>query len=113
MIRRHRKVVQFVLTLLLAGELAWASTVAGAAAPQELRAPLSIAVVGDQNTAGYNNLEVWPTLMAARTGWSVSNYALPEAGFASNGTGGQAFRYQVDRAQAGRPRPHPAGHRHR
>ncbi len=64
---------------------------------------MTIAVVGDQNTAGIKNRVVWPTLMAARTGWSVSNYALPEAGFAADGMGGQAFTYQVDRAQADRP----------
>lgn len=104
MIARHRNVVQVVVALLLAGQLVWASTVAAAAAQQQPhQAPLSIAVVGDQNSAGIDNLEVWPTLMAARTGWHVSNYALPEAGFAANGTGGQAFSYQVDRAQAGHP----------
>jgi lysophospholipase L1-like esterase len=99
---RHRKVIHVVVGLLLVGELAAASAVADppAAVPH---APLAIAVVGDQNTAGINNRVVWPTLMAARTGWSVSNYALPEAGFAAGGTGGQAFSYQVDRAQAGHP----------
>lgn len=102
MITRHRNVIQVAAAVLLAGELVWASTVAGGAAPQQ-EAPLSIAVVGDQNTAGINNMDVWPTLMAQRTGWSVSNYALPEAGFAASGTGGQSFRFQVDRAQAGRP----------
>ena len=99
---RHRNVIQVVVGLLLVGELALASAIAGspAAMPQ---APLTIAVVGDQNTAGIKNRVVWPTLMAARTGWSVSNFALPEAGFAADGMGGQAFTYQVDRAQAGRP----------
>ncbi|WP_003897348.1 SGNH/GDSL hydrolase family protein [Mycolicibacterium smegmatis] len=65
---------------------------------------MTIAVVGDQNTAGIRNRVVWPTLMAARNGWSVSNYALPEAGFAADGMGGQAFGYQVERAQAQHPR---------
>ncbi|MCC3336494.1 SGNH/GDSL hydrolase family protein [Mycolicibacterium smegmatis] len=65
---------------------------------------MTIAVIGDQNTAGIKNRVVWPTLMAARNGWSVSNYALPESGFAADGMGGQAFRYQVERAQAQHPR---------
>jgi hypothetical protein len=99
---RRRKVVQVVVGLLLVGQLAVASAIAGppAAVP---RTPLTIAVVGDQNTAGIKNRVVWPTLMAERTGWSVSNFALPEAGFAADGMGGQAFTYQVDRAQAGHP----------
>jgi lysophospholipase L1-like esterase len=99
---RHRGVIQVLVGLLLVGELALASTIAGspAALPS---APLAIAVVGDQNTAGINNRVVWPTLMAERTGWSVSNFALPEAGFAADGMGGQAFTNQVDRAQAAHP----------
>jgi lysophospholipase L1-like esterase len=102
MIGRHRNAIQVVVGVLLAGELALASAIAGspAAIPQ---VSLTIAVVGDQNTAGIKNRVVWPTLMAARTGWSVSNFALPEAGFAADGMGSQAFTYQVDRAQAGRP----------
>jgi lysophospholipase L1-like esterase len=99
---RNRIVIQVVVGLLLVGQLAVASVIAGSPPPQP-RAPLSIAVVGDQNTAGLNNRVVWPTLMAKRTGWSVSNYALPEAGFAADGTGAQTFSYQVDRAQAGHP----------
>jgi len=99
---RHRNVIQVMVGLLLAGELALASAIAGSPAAMP-RGPLTIAVVGDQNTAGVKNREVWPTLMAARTGWSVSNFAQPEAGFAADGTGGQAFTYQVDRAQANRP----------
>ena len=99
---RYRNVIQVLVGLLLVGQLAVASAIAGSSAPQP-HAPLSIAVVGDQNTAGLNNRVVWPTLMAERTGWSVSNYALPEAGFAADGTGAQSFSYQVDRAQAGHP----------
>jgi lysophospholipase L1-like esterase len=63
-------------------------------------APLTIAVIGDSYTAGYNNRVVWPTLLAQRTGWSVANFALPGAGFASDGQGGYAFPYQAQRAQA-------------
>ena len=66
--------------------------------------PLSIAVVGDDYTAGVQNRVVWPTLMAQRTGWSVANFALPDAGFVADGQGGHAFTYQVDRAQAADPR---------
>jgi len=98
---RHRNVIQVMVGLLLAGELALASAIAGSPAAMP-RGPLTIAVVGDQNTAGVKNRVVWPTLMAGRTGWSVSNFAQPEAGFAADGTGGQAFTYQVDRAQANR-----------
>ncbi|PEG43229.1 hypothetical protein CQY20_00940 [Mycolicibacterium agri] len=100
--RPNRTIVQVLAALLLGGQLVWASTIVGAAAPPQ-PAPLTIAVVGDQNTAGINNRQVWPTLMAARTGWSVFNCALPEAGFGSDGTGAQSFDYQVDRAQAGHP----------
>jgi lysophospholipase L1-like esterase len=66
-------------------------------------APLTIAVIGDAYTAGYNNRVVWPTLLAQRTGWSVANFALPGAGFASDGQGGYAFPYQAQRAQAVHP----------
>jgi hypothetical protein len=66
-------------------------------------APLSIAVVGDSYSAGHNNRTVWPTLLAQRTGWAVANFALPGAGFAADGDGGQAFVYQVERAQGAHP----------
>lgn len=98
----NRFLVQVAIVLLLVGELAVASSVVRSPA-RVPPAPLTIAVVGDQNTAGIKNRVVWPTLMAARTGWSVSNYAVPEAGFAADGMGGQAFSFQVDRAQAQRP----------
>lgn len=65
--------------------------------------PLRIAVVGDFYTVGTQNLQVWPTLMAERTGWAVSNSALPGAGYTADGRGGYAFGYQVDRATAERP----------
>ena len=74
---RHRNVIQVMVGLLLAGELALASAIAGSPAAMP-RGPLTIAVVGDQNTAGVKNRVVWPTLMAGRTGWSVSNFAQPE-----------------------------------
>ena len=64
---------------------------------------VDIAVVGDSYSAGHLNRVVWPTLLAQRTGWSVANFALPGAGFAADGAGGQAFTWQVDRALAARP----------
>ena len=60
-------------------------------------------MVGDSYAAGSNNRVVWPTLLAERTGWSVANFALPDAGFAADGQGGYAFSYQVDRAQQAHP----------
>jgi hypothetical protein len=74
---------------------------AGGKAPQ---APITIAVVGGSYTAGVQNRVVWPDLLAARTGWSVANFALPDAGYVADGLGGQAFSYQVDRAQSVHPR---------
>jgi|KBSSwiStaDraftv2_1062776.scaffolds.fasta_scaffold00836_14 lysophospholipase L1-like esterase len=65
--------------------------------------PLRVAVVGDVYAAGSNNQVVWPTLLAQRTGWSVANFALPGAGFAADGQGGQGFTFQVDRATAADP----------
>jgi hypothetical protein len=99
---RNRTLVQVVVGLLLVGQLAVASALARNPAEAPPR-PVTIAVVGDQTTAGIKNRAVWPTLMADRTGWSVSNFALPEAGFAADGMGGQAFSFQVDRAQSAHP----------
>jgi lysophospholipase L1-like esterase len=99
---RNRIFIEVVVGLVLVTELAVASALASSPTKPP-QAPLTIAVIGDQNTAGIKNRVVWPTIMAARTGWSVSNYALPEAGFGADGMGGQAFSFQVDRAQAQRP----------
>jgi lysophospholipase L1-like esterase len=66
--------------------------------------PPSIAVVGDAFAAGSMNRVVWPTLLAQRSGWPVSNVALPGGGFVADGRGGHAYTYQVDRAQAAHPR---------
>jgi len=69
--------------------------------------PLSavrIAIVGDSYSAGMRNRVVWPTLLAQRTGWSISNFALPDAGYAADGLGGgHGFTYQVERAQGANP----------
>lgn len=65
--------------------------------------PVTIAVIGDSYTAGRLNRVVWPTLLAQRTGWSVSNFALPGSGFAADGPGGYAYSWQVDRALAADP----------
>jgi hypothetical protein len=66
--------------------------------------PVTIAVVGDSYSAGHNNQVVWPTLLAQRTGWSVANFAQPDAGFAVDMQGGHAFSYQVQRAAQVHPR---------
>lgn len=84
--------------------LVTASAIALTADDEQRKSPLSIAVVGDQFAAGIQNRVVWPTLMAERTGWSVANFALPDAGFVADGRGGHAFTYQVDRAQGANPR---------
>lgn len=99
-----RSAVTLVLAITFAGLLISGSlvrvTVGGKAAPPW---PLSVAVVGSTFAAGELNRVVWPTLLAQRTGWSVSNVALPSAGFAADGRGGHAFTYQVERAQAAHP----------
>ena len=91
-------------TLVVVTALITAAVVAvrsdAAAAPPE---PLRIAVVGDYYTVGTQNVQVWPTLLAERTGWAVSNSALPDAGYAADGRGAYAFTYQVDRALASDP----------
>lgn len=77
----------------------WRST-----APGPLRSwPLTIAVVGDSVSAGSGNQVVWPTLLAQRTGWSVANFALPDAGFVGDGPGGASFSHQIDRAEGVHP----------
>ena len=101
----RRTLFVVLVACVLISELVAASVMALTAdheAPQA--SPLSIAVVGDSYTAGVQNRVVWPTLLAQRTGWSVSNFALPNAGFVADGMGGHAFTYQVDRAQATRAR---------
>jgi len=101
----RRTVFVVAVAIVLIGELVAASAftlTAARTAPQPW--PLSIAVVGDSYTAGSHNRVVWPTLLAQRTGWSVSNLALPDAGFVADGQGGHAFTYQVDRAQGTHPR---------
>jgi hypothetical protein len=101
----RRTVFVVAVAIALIGGLVTASAFAVTAArkaPQP--SPLSIAVVGDSYAAGIQNRVVWPTLLAQRTGWSVSNFALPNAGFVADGLGGHAFTYQVDRAQGANPR---------
>ncbi|HUO38198.1 MAG TPA: SGNH/GDSL hydrolase family protein [Mycobacterium sp.] len=104
MIGTRRTVFVVPVAIVLIGELIAASAFALPAARRAHPWPLSIAVVGDSYTAGSHNRVVWPTLLAQRTGWSVSNFALPGAGFAADGGGGHAFTYQVDRAQGARVR---------
>lgn len=66
-------------------------------------AGVAIAVVGDGYTCGRGSRVVWPTLLAQRTGRSVANFALPRAGFATDGDGGWSFSDQVERALQSRP----------
>jgi GDSL-like Lipase/Acylhydrolase family len=104
-IRMRRTVFAVAVAVVLIGELIGASAFALTATGNTSQAwPLSIAVVGDSYTAGSQNRVVWPTLLGQRTGWSVSNFALPGAGFVADGQGGHAFTYQVDRAQAANAR---------
>jgi hypothetical protein len=96
-----------VVAIALIGTMVTATAFALTKARNEPRpssAAVSLAVVGDSYSAGRNNRVVWPTLLAQRTGWSVANFALPGAGFAADGQGGQAFAYQVERAQGAHPR---------
>lgn len=105
LIGARRTLLVVLIAVVLLSELATASVIAlntNRKAPQA--APTTVAVVGDSYTAGIQNRVVWPTLLAERTGWSVANFALPDAGFVADGRGGHAFTYQVDRAQAARPR---------
>ncbi|SDE15661.1 GDSL-like Lipase/Acylhydrolase family protein [Rhodococcus tukisamuensis] len=102
--RRALPIVSAAAAVILVAALATASAIARrsneeAAPPRSLR----IAVVGDDYTAGRQNRVVWPTLLAQRTGWSVSNFALPGAGYLADGAGGYAFTYQVDRARGADP----------
>jgi hypothetical protein len=94
-----------IIAITLAGTLLTASAFALTKVWNEPKPSwrLTIAVVGDAYAAGSNNRVVWPTLLAQRTGWSVANFALPGAGFAADGRGGQAFTFQVDRAQRADP----------
>jgi hypothetical protein len=104
-IRKRRTILAVAIAIALIGTLVGASAFVLSKAqndPNTFRR-LSIAVIGDAYAAGSNNRVVWPTLLAQRTGWSVANFALPGAGFAADGQGGQAFTFQVDRAQGADP----------
>lgn len=100
----RRPLVVTGLAVALICEILFASLLVIGTGQKAPPPPMTIAVVGDSYTAGVQNKAVWPTLMAARTGWSVANFALPKAGYAADGLGGQAFTYQVDRAQGLHPR---------
>jgi hypothetical protein len=95
----NRRLVTSFLAVVLMGQFvaAWvvSQTAHGKASTPW---PFRVAVVGDQYTAGVQNRQVWPTLLAQRTGRSVSNFALPDAGYVADGRGGHGFTYQVDRA---------------
>jgi hypothetical protein len=100
-----RRTLLVALIAAVIGAVVTASAIAVVSGVEENPSqPLRIAVVGDDYAAGVQNRVVWPTLMAQRNGWSVDNFALPDAGFVADGKGGHAFTYQVDRAQAANPR---------
>jgi hypothetical protein len=102
---RRRSTPSAVAAVVLTGAIVAASLVLTTCTREaDSSWPLSVAVVGDAFTAGESNGVVWPTLLAQRTGWSVSNFAMSDAGFAADGRGGHAFTHQVERAQAARPR---------
>ncbi|MFC9786507.1 SGNH/GDSL hydrolase family protein [Rhodococcus sp. NPDC127528] len=102
--RRIIPIVSAAAAVILVAALVTASAILrGSNEGEALPHPLRIAVVGDDFTAGRQNRVVWPTLLAQRTGWSVSNFALPGAGYLADGAGGYAFTYQVDRAQGADP----------
>jgi hypothetical protein len=92
------------LAVLLLFQTVFASLLVATAGGQAPPAPITIAVIGGSYTAGVQNRVVWPDLLAARTGWSVANFALPNAAYVADGLGGHAFTYQVDRAQSVHPR---------
>ena len=99
-----RRTPAALLALVVAATLSTAALLPSRDTQQaDTARPLSIAVIGDTFTAGELNGVVWPTLLARRTGWTFSNFALPDAGFAADGRGGHAFTHQVDRALAARP----------
>ena len=98
---RWRVVLAVVLAATLTGGVV---TVCGSAESSAPSSALAIAVVGDSYSAGRNNEVVWPTLLAQRTGWSVANFAQPDAGFAVDLQGGHAFSFQVARAEQVHPR---------
>jgi len=105
MIGWRRMLFAGVLSTVLIAELVAGSVLAVTATGTAAQSsPTTIAVVGDSYTAGVYNRVVWPTLLAERTGWSVANFAQPDTGFDADGQGGQAFTYQVDRAQGVHPR---------
>lgn len=102
---RDRSAAQVALAAILTGQLLVALVFAVTGAGKQIQTErMSIAVVGGTFAAGSLNSVVWPTLLAQRTGWSVSNFALPGAGFFADGRGGYAYTHQVDRAQQAHPR---------
>ncbi len=102
--QRRAFVVVTAVTAVILVVMLTTSLVAFRSNPTEaLPRSLRIAVIGDDFSAGNMNRVVWPTLMARRTGWAVSNLALPDTGYRADGNGGQAFTYQVDRALAAQP----------
>lgn len=103
--RTRRTILVVVAAIILVGALVTLSAFALTDKRNDTKSssPVSIAIVGDSYSAGMRNRVVWPTLLAQRTGWSVANFALPDAGFAADGSGGHGFVYQVERARGAHP----------
>lgn len=93
-----------IVSAVLAAAVTAAAVLLTRPTPPPPQSGVTVAVVGDDYSAGRLNRVVWPTLLAQRTGWSVANFALPGAGYAADGPGGHAFTWQVDRALAAKPR---------
>ena len=85
---RRTLLVVMVTAMVAAGATAAALLLTRQQAPPQ--PAVTVAVVGDDYTAGRLNQVVWPTLLAQRTGWSVANFALPGAGFAADEDTGYA-----------------------
>lgn len=100
----HRQRIKLGVGIVLVAQLLVSMFAVTASRKPSDSWPMTVAVVGGSFAAGDMNRVVWPTLLAQRTGWAVSNFALPGAGFAADGLGGHAFTYQVDRAAAAHPR---------
>lgn len=97
-----RQRLRVPLGAVLIGMAAAASVTVASGTPDREQASASVAVIGDQYAAGSRDRVVWPVLLAERTGWKVSNFALPGAGFVADDTG-DSFNYQMDRAEAAHP----------
>lgn len=61
-----------------------------------------VSVIGDSYSSGFGNHVVWPSLVAAGSQLSISNYASPGAGYVGAGQS-EPFDAQVGKALASKP----------